>query len=165
MTDPRRQHQQFPVEQPPPFPDHPHAAYAASPPAFPAAPSPAFPAPQATRSAPMSFPTGAPGRQNMPPPSGYRIPLQPGQPIPHDVVGQPPFRDLDGSPVFIGSALMQNPDCVHPCKIAPHLDPHARVAYGGGEHGEGCPCPRGGGRVLMVDHRTSRPIRSPPLPP
>jgi hypothetical protein len=116
-------YQQFPVEQaPPPFPEHTRDA-------------PAFP--DHTRAAP-AFPTHAPSmshQQNLPPPSGFRIPLQPGQPIPPDVAGPPPFRDADGSAVFLGSALMSSPDSVHPCKIVPHFSTPARVPYGGGEHG------------------------------
>ena len=46
--------------------------------------------------------------------------------------GPPPARDLDGSPVFIGSALMER--SVHPCKIAPALNPPCHVPYGGGEY-------------------------------
>jgi hypothetical protein len=86
------------------------------------------------------------------PPSGYRIPL--GMPEPPSSSSSPsasspssphpsfpgiertreaPFTDADGrSPVFIGSALMQ--DSVHPCKIVPGiLNEPCRVSYGGGE--------------------------------
>jgi len=38
---------------------------------------------------------------------------------------------------------------VHPCKIAPHLDPPARVPYGGGEHEH-----RGRFDLLPIDDRT-----------
>lgn len=80
------------------------------------------------------------------PPSGYRIPLgmpspspsSPSSPPPPSFPGiertrEAPFTDADGrSPVFIGSALMQ--DSVHPCKIVPGLMNEAcRVSYGGGE--------------------------------
>jgi Protein of unknown function (DUF3421) len=77
------------------------------------------------------------------PPSGYRIPL--GIPEPSSSPSTPPsfpgiertreapFTDADGkSPVFIGSALMQ--DSVHPCKIVPKIQNHpCRVSYGGTE--------------------------------
>ena len=84
------------------------------------------------------------------PPSGYRIPLGAGAPAEAststtssssspssfpDIVKtrEAPFMDKDGkSPVFIGSALMQ--DSVHPCKIVPSmLNQACRVALGGGE--------------------------------
>lgn len=69
-----------------------------------------------------------------PPPSGYRIPLSTDSPFADlHLAGQPPCVDADGhTPVFIGSALFQS--SVHPCKIGPHLNPHALVPYGGGEH-------------------------------
>ena len=91
-----------------------------------------------------------PGQQqssapHYPPPSGYRIPL--GMPSTSasaststaptfpgiERTREAPFTDADGkSPVFIGSALMQ--DSVHPCKIVPGLQNKAcRVSYGGGE--------------------------------
>jgi len=45
---------------------------------------------------------------------------------------------LDGrSPVFLGSAIFAREDgvhAVHPCKVAPHLSPPARVPYAGGEY-------------------------------
>jgi hypothetical protein len=70
------------------------------------------------------------------PPSGYRIPL--GVPSTPSFPGiertrEAPFTDADGkSPVFIGSALMQ--DSVHPCKIVPGMQNQAcRVAFGGSE--------------------------------
>jgi hypothetical protein len=76
------------------------------------------------------------------PPSGYRIPL--GMPSARpssssfsfpgiEKTREAPFTDADGrSPVFIGSALMQ--DSVHPCKIVPGMQNEAcRVSYGGGE--------------------------------
>lgn len=70
-----------------------------------------------------------------PPPSGYRLPLTTEAAFPTDFVrtGQPPFLDADGSPVFIGSALLEN--SVHPCKIGPHLQPFTSVPYGGVEYG------------------------------
>ncbi|KAJ2922415.1 hypothetical protein H1R20_g14678, partial [Candolleomyces eurysporus] len=71
-----------------------------------------------------------------PPSSGYRVPLDPSKPFPsHNFqeTGPPVTYDLDGSPIFIGSVLLDN--AVHPCKIGPHLKPPAQVAYGGGEIG------------------------------
>lgn len=87
-------------------------------------------------SPPQPQPTHSPSYpMQTPPPSGVRIPLSTGQPFPPSAqAGAPPFRDLDGSPVYIGSALFENPSAVHPCKIAPNLHPPARVPYGGGEH-------------------------------
>ncbi|EIN09696.1 hypothetical protein PUNSTDRAFT_86159 [Punctularia strigosozonata HHB-11173 SS5] len=73
-----------------------------------------------------------PAAPAQPPPSGYRVPLSDTTPFPSpQYTGEPPCFDADGSPVFIGSALMEK--SVHPCKIAPHLQPHCRVPYGGGE--------------------------------
>ncbi|KAL1697140.1 hypothetical protein GGG16DRAFT_120734 [Schizophyllum commune] len=77
-----------------------------------------------------------------PPPSGYRIPLSTTQPFPARLedlragrhppaLGTPVCADLDGSPVYIGSALFD--DSVHPCKVGAHLQTYAAVAYGGGE--------------------------------
>lgn len=82
----------------------------------------------------------------VPPPSGYRIPLGIAGPSPQLEASSPfpsfpgiertreaPFTDADGkSPVFIGSAIMQ--DSVHPCKIVPKLQNQpCRVAYAGSE--------------------------------
>ena len=69
-----------------------------------------------------------------PPPSGFRIPLTATNdfPDPH-TLGQPPCYDSNGSPIYIGSALMGN--SVHPCKIGKHLQPYVAVPYGGREHG------------------------------
>jgi hypothetical protein len=68
------------------------------------------------------------------PPSGYRVPLTTTSAFPDtQQTGHPPCNDADGvSPIFIGSALF--PNSVHPCKIAPHLSPFARVPYGGAEY-------------------------------
>jgi len=69
-----------------------------------------------------------------PPPSGFRIPLTATGAFPDpQTLGQPPCYDVDGSPIYIGSALMGN--SVHPCKIGKHLQPYVSVPYGGGEHG------------------------------
>jgi len=79
-------------------------------------------------------PSSPPAYGNLPPPSGYRIPLSTDSAFADlQLAGQPPCMDADGrTPVFIGSALFQS--SVHPCKIGPHLNPHALVPYGGGEH-------------------------------
>lgn len=52
-----------------------------------------------------------------PPASGYRIPSRTDAPFPgnQQQVGEPPCRDLDGSPIYFGSALFDN--SVHPCKV------------------------------------------------
>ncbi|KAH9995817.1 hypothetical protein BJV77DRAFT_209743 [Russula vinacea] len=81
---------------------------------------------------PPSASTAQPGPQV--PPSGYRIPLgTPGPPFPGiERTREAPFTDADGkTPVFIGSALMQ--DSVHPCKIAPKHQQPCYVSYGGKE--------------------------------
>lgn len=67
-----------------------------------------------------------------PPPSGYRIPLSADSPFPPpNQAGTPPCYDLDGSPLYFGSALMER--AVHPCKVSPNLHPYARISYGGQE--------------------------------
>lgn len=69
-----------------------------------------------------------------PPPSGFRLPLIATGVFPDpQTLGQPPCHDADGSPIYIGSALMGN--SVHPCKIGKHLVPYVAVPYGGAEHG------------------------------
>lgn len=70
------------------------------------------------------------------PPSGYRIALNTppgGPPFPGiDKTRAAPLTDADGkTPVFIGSALMQ--DSVHPCKIVPNHPQPCYVSYGGAE--------------------------------
>ncbi|KAL0565207.1 hypothetical protein V5O48_016823 [Marasmius crinis-equi] len=70
---------------------------------------------------------------NSPPSSGYRLPLATTSAFPpSQQTGSPPCQDADGSPVFIGSALLEN--SVHPCKIVPNLAPPCRVPYGGVEY-------------------------------
>ena len=76
--------------------------------------------------------------QQQVPPSGYRVPLggTPGQPFPGiDQTRSAPFTDADGkSPVFFGSAIMDGGLSVHPCKVAPQLQPSpCRVPYAGTE--------------------------------
>ena len=79
-------------------------------------------------------PTVASVRDAATPPSGYRVPLTTTAAFPDpDQAGQPPCYDVDGSPIFIGSALFDK--SVQPCKIGPHLSPFASVAFGGFEHG------------------------------
>ena len=69
-----------------------------------------------------------------PPSSGFRVPLITTGAFPDpQTLGQPPCNDADGSPIYIGSALMGN--SVHPCKIGRHLSPYVAVPYGGVEHG------------------------------
>ena len=69
-----------------------------------------------------------------PPPSGFRIPLTTTDAFPDpQTLGQPPCYDSDGSPIYIGSALLGN--SVHPCKIGKHLQPYVSVPYGGAEYG------------------------------
>ena len=74
-----------------------------------------------------------PPRKNLPPPSGFRIPLGAKAEFPPSYqVGSPACMDADGvSPVFVGSAIFD--DSVHPCKIAPSVNPPCRVPYGGTE--------------------------------
>jgi hypothetical protein len=105
--------------------------------AAPAFPSP--PVPQPSLPHPSNYPGQVPNMsyQQQTPPSGYRTPLdsKDGKPFPTNLqdIGPPVTRDLDGSPIYIGSVLFDN--AVHPCKIGPHLSPPAQVAYGGVEQG------------------------------
>ncbi|GAA5946565.1 hypothetical protein JCM3775_002141 [Rhodotorula graminis] len=64
------------------------------------------------------------------PPAGLRVPCTSGTPIDSTVTGPPPFADLDGSPVFVASALLGGGRSVHPCKFARG---HAMYSYGGSE--------------------------------
>ncbi|KAJ3482931.1 hypothetical protein NLI96_g6647 [Meripilus lineatus] len=81
-----------------------------------------------------ALPAPSPGQHAQAPPSGFRVPLTTGQAFPQSSQAGPPAAyDADGSsPVFFGSAIMEG--SVHPCKIAPHLDPPCRVPYGGTEY-------------------------------
>lgn len=66
------------------------------------------------------------------PPSGFRIALTTEAPFPPiQQTFRAPFSDLDGSPVFFGSAFFGR--SIQPCKIAPRLPPSCRVPYGGSE--------------------------------
>ncbi|KAJ8454724.1 hypothetical protein ONZ45_g19190 [Pleurotus djamor] len=68
------------------------------------------------------------------PPSGYRVPLTTNSPFPApQQAGAPASTDVDGSPLFVGSALFDR--SVQPCKIGPHLQPYVMVPYGGAEYG------------------------------
>lgn len=72
--------------------------------------------------------------QPAPPPSGFRIPLTATAAFPDpQTLGEPPCYDLDGSPIYIGSALLAT--SVHPCKIGKHLQPPVSIPYGGKEYG------------------------------
>ncbi|KAH9037893.1 hypothetical protein EDB85DRAFT_1935162 [Lactarius pseudohatsudake] len=95
----------------------------------------AFPIPKHHDPPPSYTPPAGPAAQV--PPSGYRVPLgaTPGQPFPGiDRTREAPCTDADGkSPVFLGSAIMED-GSVHPCKIAPGLTAApCRVPFGGGE--------------------------------
>ena len=97
-----------------------------------------FPLPEHHDPPPGYTPPAAlpPQQRQVPPPSGYRVPLgRPGEPFPGlDQTREAPFTDADGkSPVFIGSAIMEGGEGVHPCKIAPGLPTPCRVPFGGGE--------------------------------
>ncbi|KAN0138956.1 hypothetical protein V8E53_003344 [Lactarius tabidus] len=98
-----------------------------------------FPIPSPHEPPPRYTPPAGPPpqqQQRQVPPSGYRVPLgTPGQPFPGlDQTREAPFKDADGkSPVFLGSAILERGDGVHPCKIAPGLPTPCRVPFGGGE--------------------------------
>lgn len=99
---------------------------------FPSDPPPYYPSSQVnnTIKPPFSNETS----NDSPPTSGFRIPLRTDSDFaPPDHTGPPVAYDVDNSPVFVGSALFDT--SVHPCKIGPHLQPHALVAYGGAEIG------------------------------
>ncbi|KAJ7650317.1 hypothetical protein FB45DRAFT_887578 [Roridomyces roridus] len=105
-------------------------------------------------------PSAPPGYSESPlPPSGFRLALnsaaEPGI-SDYDInrAGAAPFKDLDGSPIYLGSALFTNDDngvvkSVHPCKIGRHLQPPCQVPYGGGELGH-----RGRYDLLLFDENT-----------
>ncbi|KAL4074761.1 hypothetical protein V8B97DRAFT_1868147 [Scleroderma yunnanense] len=73
-------------------------------------------------------------REPKAPLSGYRIALDISSNFPEPyATKEPPCFDADGkSPVFVGSAILAD-HSVHPCKIAPQLNPVCRVPYGGVE--------------------------------
>lgn len=69
------------------------------------------------------------------PPQGRRLQTETTTTFPSpDIVGVPPFRDVGGDPIYVGSAVFPNSSAVHPCKLAPALSPPCRVAYGGAEY-------------------------------
>ncbi|SCZ96533.1 BZ3500_MvSof-1268-A1-R1_Chr8-2g10272 [Microbotryum saponariae] len=74
----------------------------------------------------------APPAYGAPPPAaGLRIPLTTVSAFPSpDLVGAAPFHDLDGSGVWVASALMEN-QSVHPAKVV--RDGRVMVSYGGAE--------------------------------
>ena len=104
-----------------------------------------FPAPPAYTAPPVQQPVPQiPVDTTHIPSSGYRIPLTTTAAFPYDRAGQAPCLDLDGkerlrvrcsissfarlgSPVFLGSALLQG--SVHPCKIVAHFVPPCLVSH------------------------------------
>ncbi|KAI0661755.1 hypothetical protein C8Q70DRAFT_675977 [Cubamyces menziesii] len=67
-----------------------------------------------------------------PPPNGVRITLDDEMKFPSFQAGLPVAYDADGrSPVYLGSAYIKNG--LHPCKLAPALNPPVRVGYDGRE--------------------------------
>ncbi|GAA5877816.1 hypothetical protein JCM16303_000248 [Sporobolomyces ruberrimus] len=66
------------------------------------------------------------------PPAGLRVPCSTTNPFPSsDLVGKAPFQDLDGSLVYVASALLEGGKSVHPCKVT---NGRCMISYGGGEH-------------------------------
>ncbi|CCA74254.1 hypothetical protein PIIN_08207 [Serendipita indica DSM 11827] len=66
--------------------------------------------------------------ENNPPPTGHRVPLDHSTPFPgEDITGPAPFRDVDGSPMFIGSGFLDGG--AHPCKIVPSQNPACLLSY------------------------------------
>jgi len=66
------------------------------------------------------------------PAQGRRFQTTTTNPFPsEDIVGKPPFHDVGGDPIYIGSAIF--PTSVHPCKLGPALIPPSRVPYNGEE--------------------------------
>ncbi|PBK80650.1 hypothetical protein ARMGADRAFT_1020789 [Armillaria gallica] len=65
--------------------------------------------------------------------SGFRIPLHSSSTTfpPQDLTGPPPCYDIDGSPMYFGSAIFDK--SVHPCKIGPYLRDPCSVPLGGRE--------------------------------
>ncbi|KZS88068.1 hypothetical protein SISNIDRAFT_460118 [Sistotremastrum niveocremeum HHB9708] len=94
------------------------------------------PQPTSTPSLPPaeSAPPGDPPPYSHPPASGYRIALTTTSPFPPlQSTLSPCSWDADReSPIFFGSAIFAR--SVHPCKIAPRLQPSCRVPYAGREY-------------------------------
>ncbi|GAA5840348.1 hypothetical protein JCM5353_002790 [Sporobolomyces roseus] len=66
------------------------------------------------------------------PPAGLRVPCSTTNAFPSaHLTGKAPFKDLDGSSVFVASALVGGGKSVHPCKVA---NGRCMVSFGGGEH-------------------------------
>ncbi|KAK0485385.1 hypothetical protein EDD18DRAFT_1083297 [Armillaria luteobubalina] len=65
--------------------------------------------------------------------SGFRIPLRSSSATfpTQDLTGLPPCHDINGAPIYIGSAIFRK--SVHPCKIGPHLPVPCSVPFGGRE--------------------------------
>ena len=98
----------------------------------------------------------APSTSASAPPAGLRVPCSTSTPFPQELAGPAPLRDLDGSPVWVASALFKDgsvrtrlasmwggakkeggadpelplPQAVHPCKIARG---RVKISYGGVE--------------------------------
>ncbi|GAA5821793.1 hypothetical protein JCM10212_005331 [Sporobolomyces blumeae] len=67
------------------------------------------------------------------PPAGLRIPCSTSAPFPAQATtGQAPFKDLDGSPTYVASALVGDGKSVHPCKVVGNG--RVMISFGGGEH-------------------------------
>lgn len=99
---------------------------------MPLMPDLSFPGHRVMPAMPAAFQGATPAHQSSTPASGYRIPLHASSPFPEaHLAGVPPCHDVDGSPVYFGSALFDK--SVHPCKVAPRLPCPCSVAYGGTE--------------------------------
>ncbi|KAJ7744067.1 hypothetical protein DFH07DRAFT_1063468 [Mycena maculata] len=88
------------------------------------------------------------------PASGFRIKLSTNVPLQrHEVerAGPPPCNDLDGSSIYVGSAIFTHedgrPKHVQPGKVGHHLNPPCHVPYGGREIGH-----HGRYDILIIDH-------------
>lgn len=70
------------------------------------------------------------GQPQQTPPAGHRVPASTNPSFSDwHLAGPTDFHDLGGQPVWVGSALSAK--SVQPCKVAAHLQPPARVPYGG----------------------------------
>ncbi|GAA5882151.1 hypothetical protein JCM3774_002943 [Rhodotorula dairenensis] len=86
--------------------------------------------PAATSQAPPPPPPPYSPAPAAPPPAGLRVPCSTSTPFPQELAGPAPLRDLDGSPVWVASALFDDGSAVHPCKIARG---RVMISYGGAE--------------------------------
>lgn len=107
----------------------------------------AFPEPQHHYAAPSDPPpqyeagssSFAPAAAGAPPPAGHRVPCstENNAPMPSiESIGPAPFNDLDGSPVYVVSALIMDQrtgsvQAVHPAKANARFTPPVRLSYGG----------------------------------